>query len=463
MARSPHTDTQPESPSPRSGRVGSEPSPGEHRLDPVARDEEGRGRDATRRSAIPWKRNLYALWIAQTLAIVGFSLRVPFLPFYLKDLGTVSTEQQALWAGVINAGGAGVMAISAPLWGVVSDRYGRKPMVLRSMFAAMVTVGLMGLATQAWHLLALRFIEGAMTGTVTASTALVAAGTPKARLGFALGMIQTAVFSGASLGPLFGGVLADQIGYRPTFGVAGAMLGAAGLLVLFLVHEEFTPSSRSAAGGGVRGSLGLALEPAMLPMIATMLIIRLASMATQPVLPLYVQQLASGASAPASSNASLAGLTLGVLGLTSAISSVILGRMGDRIGHGRILRWCALGAGLLYLPMAAAQEPWHLVALQALFGVTAGGIIPSANALVADVTRPEQRGVVYGLMAGAASLGGFFGPLIGSGLAATLGFSATFLATGGILLLLAAGIALGGPRARPTADANLASGVGSGP
>ncbi|MDP9357319.1 MAG: MFS transporter, partial [Chloroflexota bacterium] len=101
--------------------------------------------------------------------------------------------------------------------------------------------------------------------------------------------------------------------------------------------------------------------------------------------------------------------------------------------------------------------------LQALFGVTAGGIIPSANALVADVTRPEQRGVVYGLMAGAASLGGFFGPLIGSGLAATLGFSATFLATGGILLLLAAGIALGGPRGRPTADANLASGVGSGP
>ncbi len=417
----------------------------------------------TRRTAIPWKRNLYALWVAQTLAIVGFSLRVPFLPFYLKDLGTTSTEQQALWSGIINAGGAGVMAISAPLWGVISDRYGRKPMVLRSMFAAMLTVGLMGLATQAWHLLALRFIEGAMTGTVTASTALVAAGTPKARLGFALGMIQTAVFSGASLGPLFGGVLADQIGYRPTFGVAGAMLGVAGLLVLFLVHEEFRPSARSAAGGGVRGSLRLALEPTMLPMIATMLIIRLASMATQPVLPLYVQQLAAGASAPASSSASLAGLTLGVLGLTSAISSVILGRMGDRIGHGRILRWCALGGGLLYLPMAAAREPWHLVALQALFGVAAGGIIPSANALVADATRPERRGVVYGLMAGAGSLGGFFGPLLGSGLAATLGFPATFLTTGGILLLLAAGIALGGPRGCMAGDTSLAPSAESSP
>jgi DHA1 family multidrug resistance protein-like MFS transporter len=151
---------------------------------------------------IAWKRNLYAIVAAQTLAIVGFSLRVPFLPFYLEDLGVSTVEGQALWSGLVNAAGAGVMAISAPIWGVVADRRGRRPMLMRATFAATITVGLMSLATAPWHLLGLRLIEGALSGTVTAATALVATNTPKARLGYGLGLVQTAVFSGAFLGPL---------------------------------------------------------------------------------------------------------------------------------------------------------------------------------------------------------------------------------------------------------------------
>ncbi len=129
--------------------------------------------------------------------------------------------------------------------------------------------------------------------------------------------------------------------------------------------------------------------------------------------------------------------------MTSAASAVSFGRLGDRIGHRRILLGCALGGGLLYLPMAAAQAPWHLVVLQALFGVTAGGPIPSANALVANLTPAERRGAVFGVTAAASSLGAFIGPLAGAALAAALGFRATFVATGALLLLVAAGIASG--------------------
>lgn len=312
--------------------------------------------------AISWRRNLYAIVIAQTLAIVGFSLRVPFLPFYLEDLGAATVGEQALWSGLINAGGAGVMAIAAPIWGVVADRRGRRPMLLRSMFAATATVGLMGLATEPWQLLALRFVEGALTGTVTAATALVAATTPKARLGYGLGMVQTAVFAGASLGPLVGGVLADQIGPRPTFAVAAAMLASAGLIVLFLVRERFVPPTRprvvdptSGRLAGIRAvgrtTAGLILGRTMLMLVAVLLVVRLAAMAIQPIMPLFVAQLAPGVD----DASSLAGLVLGVLGLTSAASAVSFGRLGDRIGHRRILLGCALGGGLLYLPMAAAQ------------------------------------------------------------------------------------------------------------
>jgi MFS transporter, DHA1 family, multidrug resistance protein len=167
------------------------------------------------------------------------------MPFYIKELGASSTDQAVLWSGLVLAGGAGVMAVVAPIWGLLADRHGRKPMVLRAMFAAMVTVGLMGLATEPWQLVALRMVEGAFTGTVAASTALVASSAPKERLGFALGMIQTAVIAGASIGPFLGGISADLVGYRSTFYLSAAVLGSAGLIVLLLVHEQFRPVLRA--------------------------------------------------------------------------------------------------------------------------------------------------------------------------------------------------------------------------
>src|SRR5688572_12143427 len=100
-------------------------------------------RNANQRD-ISWRRNLYAITIAQALAIVGFTLREPILPFYLKALGAESTESATRWSGLFAAGGAITMAVTAPLWGIVGDRFGRKPMLLRSMIAASITVGLMG-------------------------------------------------------------------------------------------------------------------------------------------------------------------------------------------------------------------------------------------------------------------------------------------------------------------------------
>lgn len=391
------------------------------------------------RPAIPWRRNLYAIALAQFLAIVGFSLRAPFLPFFIADLGVSSAADQALWAGVVNAAGAGVMAISAPIWGVVADRRGRRPMLLRAMFASVVTVGLMGLATQPWHLLALRLVEGSLSGTVTAATTLVATTSPKARLGYTLGIVQTAIFAGASLGPLVGGLLAGLIGPRATFLVASCCLATAGLIVLFFVREHFVPAVRTAAVAGlsrigrVRGAVAVLVGGAMLVLVMVLFVVRAASMAVQPVIPLFVAELAPEITDPSA----LAGLVMGVLGFTSAASAMAFGRLGDRRGHWPILLGCIVAAGLLYLPMAFVQNPWQLAVLQGLFGVAAGGLIPSANALIANVTAPERRGAMYGLTAGAGSLGGFIGPLAGAAIAAVSGFRAPFLLVGVMLLLLA--------------------------
>jgi DHA1 family multidrug resistance protein-like MFS transporter len=384
------------------------------------------------RAPIAWRTNLNAIFVAQLLAIVAFSLRAPFLPFFLGDLGLTDTDQQALWSGYINAVGAGVMAITAPIWGMVADRRGRKPMLVRAQLSAFCTIGLMALATEPWHLLALRMIEGALTGTVVAATALVAASVPKDRLGFGLGLIQTAVFSGSALGPLFGGLLADNLGYRPTFGIASGMMLAGALVTIFIVQERFTPQPKRPQGAKRERPWSVLLAPALLSLAVVMLILRFSSAAIQPIMPLFVEHLAG----TVKHTSSLAGITLGVLGVTSAISSIYMGKLGDKRGHRQILIVSTLGAGLIYIPMAISHHPWHLILLQAIFGIFAGGMIPAANALVAMQTAPEKRGVVYGVMAAAQSVGGFLGPLAGAIFAAWFGFRVTFFGTGVILLLL---------------------------
>ncbi|CAN5732034.1 MFS transporter [soil metagenome] len=373
------------------------------------------------------------------LAIVGFTLRDSFLPFFLKDIGADEIEAATLWSGLVQAGGALVMAFAAPIWGIVADRRGRKPMVLRAMFAAMITIGLMGFVNAPWQLLVLRMVEGAFTGTVAASTALVASTAPRARLGYALGMIQTAVFAGASFGPFLGGLMAVHLGYRPTFFIASGFLALAGALVYFTVQEQFVPAHRGEVSGmaAVRASRAWLLAPAMVAMMSVLFVSRFAQMGVRPITPLYIAELGNLSDARA---ASVTGLAYGLLGLTSAVASIILGRYGDRAGHQRILFFSVLAAGIIFLPMALINAPWQMVVLQALFGVGAGGLIPAANAIIAERTTPERRGAIFGVTASVGAIGSFIGPLVGAGIAATLGFPATFAFTGLVLIVLAAGL-----------------------
>ena len=388
-----------------------------------------------------WNATLYAVWAGQLLALIGFSSRVPFLPFYLADLGVTSVEGQTLWSGAINAAGAGAMAITAPIWGLIADRYGRKPMLLRGLFGGAFVVALMGLVSEPWQLLALRVLEGTLTGTVAAATALVATSAPRRRLGYALGMVQTAVFAGASAGPLFGGLAYDRIGPRATFELAAAMLFSGGVIVAFFARERFTRVAKHAMMDEsenrwrrLQTSSAFLFTAAMLSMLAAIFVVRMIAMAMQPIIPLFVAQLS-----PDNPNvATVAGIVLGAAGFTSAFAAAYLGRLGDRIGHRRVLAVSLLAAGLVYLPMAVVRDPWQLAALQALMGVAAGGLIPSANALIAHLTPIERRGAIFGLTAAISAVGGFIGPLLGALLATSLGFRATFVAAGALMLAVAA-------------------------
>ena len=80
----------------------------------------------------PWKKNLYSVWCAQFIAAVGLNMVVPFLPLYLRDLGVVGDQPLKIWSGVVYAAPFLVSACMQPLWGILGDRIGRKPMIVRA-------------------------------------------------------------------------------------------------------------------------------------------------------------------------------------------------------------------------------------------------------------------------------------------------------------------------------------------
>ena len=135
------------------------------------------GRMPRRRTWLPvlaaWERTAWVASATQFLTLVGFGFGLPFLPMYVQALGVTDRAQVAVWSGVISGSAALTMAVLAPIWGVLADRYGRKPMLVRAMIGGAFAVGAMGFVGNVWQLLGLRLIQGGVTGSQAAGAALI--------------------------------------------------------------------------------------------------------------------------------------------------------------------------------------------------------------------------------------------------------------------------------------------------
>src|SRR6185436_14043490 len=177
---------------------------------------------------------------------------MPFIPLYVQALGVTERSEVALWSGILQGSAALSMAFMAPVWGALADRYGRKPMLVRSMLGGAVIIAAMGFVGDVWQLLGLRLIQGAVTGSQAAAAALVAGVVPASSAGFALGLIATATQVGNTVGPAIGGVAVGPLGFRGSFLVAGVLLLIAGLMAVFWIDEpaHVKAKARQAASGG---------------------------------------------------------------------------------------------------------------------------------------------------------------------------------------------------------------------
>ena len=383
--------------------------------------------------AAGWRHGVWLAALAQLLSVMGFSCLYSFLPLYIQTLGVESRAEAAIWAGVMLFASSFAVAIFSPIWGAVADRHGAKLMVERAMFGGALVIGATSLVGRVEWLLALFILQGCLTGINTAIATLVAGIVPRDRLGVSLGVCQTAVYVGLSVGPLLGGLLADTFSYAVSIRVGASLLFVSGAIVLLGVNER----RRAQPPAGNRPHLLAGLRPALssrplLLLIALVFLGQFASHAISPVMPLFVQQLVGDTDRLAT----LVGLTLGVGGVTAALGALALGRLADRLGHQRLLGWAMLGGMLSTAPQALATSFAPLVVLRGLSGLSIGGIATGTSAAIGLLVPPERRGAAFGVSGSAFSLGNALGPLLGGLLAAAAGPRA-------VLALSAAALGLG--------------------
>lgn len=368
------------------------------------------------------------MFLAQCASAVGFSLVFPFLPFYVGQLGSTTGLSVEFWVGMVVSSQAFTMAVTAPIWGALADRYGRKLMVQRAMFGGTVILALMAFVTSAEQLTVLRAIQGLVTGTVPAANALVAAITPRRHIGFAMGTIQMALWSGIAVGPLIGGFLSDLFGYEITFLITGGLLFLGGVLVTFGVHEDFAPETAKVPRRG--GMVGEWRHVVASPSVGATFFARFFASLSRSMLSPFTPLLVALLLPQAAMVNTVTGLVVGVASGAATFSAVYLGRMGDRIGYRKVFLVCALVEASALLPQSLVTDAWQLLILQVLAGAASGGVIAALSALLARYTMPGEEGAVYGLdnaiVAGARATA----PLVGSAMVAWAGLRSVFAVAG---------------------------------
>jgi len=375
-----------------------------------------------------WQRNLWVCVFGSFTTLVAMTLLLPFLPLYVEHLGIQDPAAIVQWSGAAYAATFFSAAFTAPLWGRLGDRYGRKLMLIRASLGMAVAMALIGLAQTGWQLVLLRLLAGVLGGYASGSTILVATQAPKARSGWALGVLSSGIMVGNLAGPLLGGALPPLIGIRNTFFFCGAAIFVAFLATAFLLKES--PAQRAAARQA--STPPVVLNHQVVTLLTTAAALMFATLSIEPIITVYFQQL------QVSQVTWMAGLAMSAGALGSLLSTSWLGRLADRIGPWHVLSGCLAAAALLLIPQALVTQGWQLVALRFAMGLALGGLLPCIASLIRHAVPDQVAGRVLGYSTSCQYVGQVLGPLAGGFVGGHYGMRAVFWVTCGIMAALAA-------------------------
>jgi DHA1 family multidrug resistance protein-like MFS transporter len=381
-----------------------------------------------------WRRNLVVLAGAQLVTVAAMSIVIPFIPFFVRELGVTDRAAVERWSGLIFSGPFLAAGLMSPVWGYLGDRYGHKAMVVRAIIGLAVVNFLLVFVQTPLQFWLLRLVQGAVTGFIPAALAITSATTPSDKLPEAMGRLNAASSAGRLIGPAAGGLLAGLLAFREIFVLTGSMI-AVGAVVIVLFLEN-PPRTEAREGVSPVGNLRLALQDIRMRFaLSGLLVTMIAASMVMPIFPLYVEDLLQRGGGSPIAASTWTGLGFATVAGFALLGSAFLGTVAERIGL-KVVLVIALGICTLALALhPLVNGVATMLAVRALLGVGIAGVQP---VLISMISRqaPEGRGGGFAGLASSATIFGFFlGPGSGGWLANHVGVDGVFRVAAGIIAL----------------------------
>lgn len=327
-------------------------------------------------------------------------------------------------------GAAGLSKMPAtPVWGVLADRSGRKPMLVRALAAVGVFTSAVAFARTPLQFAVLRLLKGVFSGVQAAASAVVATETPRARLAWALGIVGAAQAIALAAGPFLGGVLATFLDLRLMFMLSGLTVLVSAAVVAMIVVESGRPAARTDGAASHWRSI---FRGALPPLMACQALSVLAYSGGQQLAALRILVIYPKGAALAT------GVTFGLVGVATAASATTYSRAVGAFGFRSVGAAAGVLISFAIVLLALGSSLGALMPGTALLGLAYGCLGPLLSACTGLVVEDRLRATAFGALGGAMSAGLAIGPALTGGLAAAFGLR------GALLSIAALGLVTGG-------------------
>lgn len=357
---------------------------------------------------IQWRKNQLAINISAALIFFGYTLVMPFLPSFVRELGVTSKAGVAFWSGLILSCSPLVSALCGPIWGRIGDKWGLKLMAQRATAANALIWFSMGFAQNVYQLLALRALLGLLGGFNSVSVALITQSAPREKVPNMIGTLQAVQILAAGVGPFVGGVLANAIGVRSTFFVTGiVMLGA--VISVFTLYDD-PKGQPSITKKSTPHSAHFWKRPQFRTTMLVLFFLNMADRTFGLVVPLFLEELGISA-------AWVAGAVISAATFGESASAWISGKLASRMTLRRLITGRLAVSLAVLVPMIYVYSATQFTILRVLLALLAGGTLTLTVSAASEVIPDEYRATGFALLQSTSMLGGAAGPLVAGGLA----------------------------------------------
>lgn len=379
-----------------------------------------------------WKILLAMMVTFALMMSSSYTMLIPFLPIYMQSELGATADNVSLWSGVTYAITFAISAFVSPIWGKLSDKMGKKPMIIRASFLLAITYFLGGIVRTPFELFLVRAFQGIASGLWPACLVMMSACVPKNKIGISMGLMQSANICGGIIGPLLGGILATAFGMRNSFYVGAVALSLITVTTILFIKEPPVAPEKEINKAQPPSYLSFIKDKNILILLLCVCMTNLVILQIQPIVSLYVQQLSHNSDKAVL----LTGFIMSLGGIAGALASPLWGKTGQKVGFYKTITLAFISAGLL---MSLQGVPNSLVLfglMQFLCGLGFSGIFPSANSILVLLTPPSSRGMGFGSLFSAQMIGGALGPVIGGVIVSFMSFNTVYIISGSILFVI---------------------------